>query len=143
MSLQSELKALLVDFNGTESVVQIVGMAEVDGKMPTEYNNTPCSATIFYRRNELSTGNCFIEQITPIFHHLSDLTKDEWIDRLNTFACELLDAAHVYDEKNIIGLNWMTQPFEIVMWLVKNHFNLMDESEPFIDVNTLEINPYK
>lgn len=80
---------------------------------------------------------------TPICRPLSDLTKDEWIDKLNTFACELFDAAHVYDEKNIIGLNWMTQPFEIVMWLVKNHFNIMDESEPFIDVNTLPENPYK
>lgn len=79
----------------------------------------------------------------PILHHLSYLTKDEWIDKLNTFACELLDAAHVYDEKNIVGINWMLQPFEIVMWLIKNHFNLMDESESFIDVNTLEINPYK
>jgi hypothetical protein len=84
-----------------------------------------------------------IFDLTPICHHLSDLTKDEWIERLNTFACKLLDAAHVYDEKNIIGLNWMTQPFEIVMWLVKNRFNLMDESEPFIDVNTLPENPYK
>lgn len=80
-----------------------------------------------------------------ILHHLSDLTKDEWIEKLNTFACELLDAAHVYDEKNVIGLNWMTHPFEIVMWLIEHHFDiagLIDKGEA-IDVNTLEINPYK
>lgn len=81
----------------------------------------------------------------PILHPLSNLTKDEWIEKLNTFACELLDAAHVYDEKNVIGLNWMTHPFEIVMWLIENHFDIagLIEKGEAIDVNTLPENPYK
>ena len=79
----------------------------------------------------------------PILHPLSDLQKDEWITKIDTFACEVLDAAHVYDEDNVIGINWSLQPFAIVQKLIEWHFNLMDESEPFIDVNTLDINPYK
>lgn len=81
----------------------------------------------------------------PILHPLYELTKDEWIEKLNTFACELLDAAHVYDEKNVIGLNWMTQPFEIVMWLIEHHFDVagLIEKGEAIDVNTLPENPYK
>lgn len=76
---------------------------------------------------------------------LSDITKGEWIEKLNTFACNLLDAAHVYDEKNVIGLNWITHPFEIVMWLIENHFDvagLIEKCEA-IDINTLPENPYK
>ena len=80
-----------------------------------------------------------------ILHPLTDLKKDEWIEKLNTFACELLDAAHVYDEKNVIGLNWMTQPFEVVMWLIEHHFDIagLIEKGEAIDVNILPDNPYK
>jgi hypothetical protein len=85
------------------------------------------------------------ENFTPILHPLSDLTKNVWIEKLNTFACELLDATHVYDEKNIVGLNWMTHPFAIVMWLIENHFDVagLIEKGEAIDVNTLPENPYK
>ena len=33
--------------------------------------------------------------------------------------------------------------FQLFQKLIEWHFNLMDEDEEFIDVNTLEINPYK
>ena len=87
----------------------------------------------------VSVNNC-----KPILHPLSDLTKDEWIEKLNTFACNLLDAAHVYDEKNVIGLNLMTHPFEVVMWLIEHHFDIagLIEKGEAIDVNTLPENPY-
>jgi hypothetical protein len=128
------------------------GVFNLDEEYPQSHNEV-CDITDILRSGDsfeyeisdsnISYGFIEINKFDLICRPLSDLTKDEWIDKLNTFACELLDAAHVYDEKNIVGINWMLQPFEIVMWLIKNHFNLMDESEPFIDVNTLEINPYK
>ena len=33
--------------------------------------------------------------------------------------------------------------FWIIQKLIEWHFNLMDEGEEFVDVNTLEENPYK
>ena len=93
---------------------------------------------------EVHKDNPARECCLPVCRPLSDLTKDEWIEKLNTFACELLDAAHVYDEKNVIGLNWVTHPFEIVMWLIEHHFDVagLIEKGEAIDVNTLPENPY-
>lgn len=44
-----------------------------------------------------------------------------------------------------IGNKSQIAPYQLNLFqkLIEWHFNLMDESESFIDVNTLEINPYK
>ena len=44
----------------------------------------------------------------------------------------------------ILSLNEIERAkYYIVSQLIKWHFNLMDEGEEFIDVNSLDINPYK
>lgn len=46
-------------------------------------------------------------------------------------------------EFRIDGREYYIKQFDLFLKLIEWHFNLMDESEPFIDVNTLPENPYK
>lgn len=79
---------------------------------------------------------------SPVLHPLSDLTKEIThngetfvpIDRLPIIGSEVTDFES--DIKN--GWIRAKELYKLIEW----HFNLMDESEPFIDVNSLEINPY-
>lgn len=111
-----------------------------------------------------------IETVIPILHPLSDLTKPiehngekfvpivelakmmypnhEWrlssggnyaivgngyctFEYDNGYDCFLMN--------NSAQMPQLECLFKLLFW----HFNLMDELEPFIDVNTLETNPYK
>lgn len=90
------------------------------------------------------------QYITPILRPLSDLTKPITHNG-ETFVpiveLEKIDKGiwvnggklmfRLTPIKNILEL-----PFLIIEWLIKHHFNIMDESEPFIPV-TEEFNPYK
>lgn len=89
------------------------------------------------------------KQIKPILHPLSDLTKDQdkedslfW--RLEEFACNTRDAASMYDHSGLNDINWLQEPFEIVMWLIKEHVDILGliKNKEAIDVNTLDHNPY-
>ena len=94
----------------------------------------------------------------PILYPLSDLTKEidhngekfvpierlkdvfmlEWCDLFDDSIDAILEFAKYKNFKKIEYL-----PFCIVQKLVEWKFNLMDESEEFINVNDLDMNPYK
>lgn len=68
------------------------------------------------------------------------------IDELNNICDDELDRYNDYfDSDNIIEIDWFQEPFIIFKKLIEWHFditNLIFKGEA-IDVNTLEINPYK
>ena len=102
------------------------------------------------------------EDIAPLFiseyglclRPLSDLTKEIEhnrekfvpIDELNNIGDAECDRYNDYfNEENISDVNWLLEPFIIFQKLIEWHFditNLISKGEA-IDVNTLEINPYK
>lgn len=137
MSWKTDL-ALLVDTNGLFEKREPF-IATLLGLFDFEY------LIVKYIDNSGATYTSRKEEFKPILRPLSDLTKNKWINKLNTFSCNMLDAAHVYDDKNVIDLNWMTQPFGVVMFLIKHHFDIagLIEKCQAIDVNTLPKNPYK
>lgn len=78
-------------------------------------------------------------KITPILRPLSDLTKPI-THKGETFIPSV--TLRLSYPTEMIGLNPATWSFRVVLKLIEWHFNLMDESEEYIDVNTLETNPY-
>jgi hypothetical protein len=99
----------------------------------------------FFQRNGITVDGCISLNGKPICIPLSDLTKRKWFTKLENKACRTLVAASVYNEKTILKVNWNKEPFEIVMWLIKNHFDIagLIEKGEAIDVNTLDKNPYE
>ena len=94
-----------------------------------------------------------IDDVKPILRPLSDLTKpikhkgEEFVpivellknncfDTAKMSKEEIISYADVFSNVDLITLN------DLSLYL-KWHFNLMDEGEEFIDVNTLEFNPYE
>ena len=94
-----------------------------------------------------------IDKVKPILHPLSDLTK-EIVHKGERFVPlrKLLEASgfdlsvmgqvlineyeRIFSDIQLLGIS-------DVILLGEWHFNLMGEGEVFIDVNTLDINPYK
>ena len=94
-----------------------------------------------------------IDKFKPILHPLSDLTK-EIVHKGERFVPlrKLLEASgfdlsvmgqvlineyeRIFSDIQLLGIS-------DVILLGEWHFNLMGEGEEFIDVNTLDINPYK
>ena len=85
---------------------------------------------------------------------LSDLTKEIEhngekfvpIDELNNIGDAECDRYNDYfNEENISDVNWLLEPFIIFQKLIEWKFDLADliSKGEAIDVNTLEINPYK
>ena len=90
----------------------------------------------------------------PILRPLSDLTKEIEhkgekfvpIDELNNICDDELDRHNDYfNEENISDVNWLLEPFIIFQKLIEWKFDLADliSKGEAIDVNTLDINPYK
>ena len=94
----------------------------------------------------------------PILYPLSDLTKEIEhkgekfvpIDELNNIIDDVgigfNDHYIDYENPDNTGqIDWLNEPFIVVMWLIEHHFDiygLIDKGEA-IDVNSLDINPYK
>lgn len=89
------------------------------------------------------------EKRIAIVHTISDLTKPithngetfvpiNILAKIGNFAvCEKHTLSTIKDIES--GFS----PFCFIQKLIEWHFNLMDENEPFIDVNALSENPYK
>lgn len=111
-------------------------------------------------KNESKCVNVFQaaydKKLKPICHPLSDLTKPIThkgetfvpIEKLYTAwdfePCKLVNEA--IDDLKMLPREWSIlkhMPYMLILKLVEWHFNLMNESEPFIDVNTLDKNPYE
>ena len=85
---------------------------------------------------------------------LSDLTKEIEhkgekfvpIDELNNIGDAECDRYNDYfNEENISDVNWLLEPFIIFQKLIEWHFDItgLIEKGEAIDVNILDINPYK
>lgn len=102
------------------------------------------------------------EDIAPLFiseyglclRPLSDLTKEIEhngekfvpIDELNNIGDDECDRYNDYfNEENISDVNWLLEPFIIFQKLIEWHFDIADliSKGEAIDVNTLDVNPYK
>lgn len=102
----------------------------------------------FYHKGDFC--NCDIDEVKPICHPLPDLTKpiehkgEKFIPSIKLSAMEGVLDAQAFEESLMLMIKDIDHlPFCIVQKLIKWHFNLMDENEPFVDVNTLPENPYK
>ena len=58
----------------------------------------------------------------------------------NSFSTQTIRGEDIISER---ALEMTLNQLQLFQKLTEWHFNIMDESEPFIDVNTLETNPYK
>lgn len=87
---------------------------------------------------------------TPILHPLSDLTKEIEHKGEKFVPIEKIQEIRGIVTVNQYFINDFKQSirdksisFDLVLILCKWHFNLMDDGEEFVDVNTLPENPYK
>ena len=119
-------------------------MYEMDGLFTP--NAVHCKET-----NRVDYFHC---EIMPILRPLSDLIKEIEhngdmffpIDELNNICDDELDRYNDYfDEENTIELDWFQEPFIIFKKLIEWHFDIADliSKGEAIDVNTLNVNPYK
>lgn len=76
------------------------------------------------------------ETFVPIYRLLEEATKKWCINGLNCPS----NSADLHSE---IIANIDSCEFWVIKKLIEWHFNLMDEGEEFVDVNTLPENPYK
>lgn len=138
-----------------DRVVLFTGLSEIDNKMPEQYQNIPCEPTVFYRVNENTTGTDSVSKFKPICRPLSDLTKpiehkgekfipivellkNSSFDTSKMSEGEIMSFVKVYSNTDLIALN------DLPLYL-QWHFDLFGgiDSGEAIDVNTLDINPYK
>ena len=86
------------------------------------------------------------EQIKPIYRPLSDLTDKLidvlWFDVISTDS-DSYDKDDFYEMCELGSINHL--PYKVVQWLLEHHFDINGwiDKELAIDVNTLEVNPYK
>ena len=117
---------------------------EMDGFFPPN--------AIHYK--ETNRSDYFYFETKPILRPLSDLTKEIEhngekfvpIDELNNIGDAECDRYNDYfNEENISDVNWLLEPFIIFQKLIEWKFDLADliSKGEAIDVNTLDINPYK
>lgn len=90
-----------------------------------------------YHGTYLSFHNDFIGK--PILRPLSDLKDDYWFDKIESFACDLLDAASVYNQNTIDKIDFYKTEFAIIIKLVEWHFDIcgLIEIGEAIDYHTL------
>lgn len=138
-------------------VVTLDGIADICGLLPSDiYNNEIINYyTVFYRVDESTSGSDSDTQFIPIVRPLSDLTKEiehrgekfvpivellknSSFDTSKMSEEEIMSFVEVYSSIDLIALN------DLPLYL-KWHFDLFGgiESGEAIDVNTLDINPYK
>lgn len=88
------------------------------------------------------------DRVLPVLHPLDELYKEIEhkgekfvpINKLKTY----FGWSYLWDcYKKGETINVYAIPYACLSKLIEWHFNLMDEGEEFIDVNTLEVNPYK
>lgn len=91
-----------------------------------------------------------IDEVFPILHPLSDLTKEIEhkgekfvpIEKIQEIRGIVTVTQYFIDDfKQAIRDKSIS--FDLALILCKWHFNLMDDGEEFVDVNTLPENPYK
>jgi len=132
MSLPYGLKVLRKD---NKTVLRIVGIDPVN---------------IFFYENMRYTYGSLIE-CNIILRPLSDLTKEKINNGVSYYdyiwheiVCSDSDSYDYYELlESIMCIE--SAPFAIIQYLVKNHFDIANliESGEAIDVNQLQINPYK
>ena len=127
-------------------VVLLTGIADVDGKAPMQYGNEPTETTIFYRLNKDITGTDYVLRFKPILRPLPDLTKP--IEHKGEKFVPM-DRIAIYNPNNLCYfieciLTGMVE-WIVVTKLIEWHFDIADliSKGEAIDVNTLEVNPYK
>lgn len=86
-------------------------------------------------------GEVLIDDVKPNCRPLSDLIKPIEHKGDRFVPSDKLSMTD-YDIESLL-IHKENLHFDIVLKLISWHFNLMDEGEPFIDVNTLQTNPYK
>jgi hypothetical protein len=98
--------------------------------------------------NEIGTEER--DEVFPILHPLSDLTKEIEHKGEKFVPIEKIQEIRGIVTVNQYFINDFKQSirdksisFDLVLILCKWHFNLMDDGEGFVDVNTLPENPYK
>ena len=99
--------------------------------------------------NEYHFGNNLTiedaENVEPVLHPLSDLTKEieyggeKFVPTVNLGWNTVNLSFSASNIKMAVDTLTLHEAQKLIEW----KFNLMDENEPFIDVNTLEVNPYK
>lgn len=140
-----------------DRVVTLDGIADICGLLPSViYNNEAINFyTVFYRVDESTSGSDSDIQFIPILRPLSDLTKkiehkgekfvpivellkNSSFDTSKMSEEEIMSFVKVYSNTDLIALN------DLPLYL-QWHFDLFGgiESGEAIDVNTLNINPYK
>lgn len=97
-------------------------------------------------------GECDYEVI-PILRPLSELDQillSEFEKYHKNIDCdneiiELFCEEHIKTNDLILEINIESLPFDTVIWMIKNHFDIagLIEKGEAIDVNTLQENPYK
>lgn len=126
-----------------DRIVLLTGISDIDGKSPSHKNNKIVKPTIFYRKDEITTGSDYISFFKPICRPLSDLTKP--IEHKGEKFVPM-DRIAIYNPNNLYYciltgiVEWI-----VVTKLIEWHFDIADliSKGEAIDVNTLEINPYK
>lgn len=137
-----------------------------DGKTILEISGVHGNSIIFTEGHTSTYGNLLKSNI--ICRPLSDLTKPiehngetfvpivelwrigygngnsvfnkfEYVESPTSITCHTFSTGYLFHFMKPL----MENKFWIIQKLIEWHFNLMDESQPLIDVNTLETNPYK
>ena len=97
-------------------------------------------------------GECEYE-IIPILRPLSELEQillfefEKYHQNIdcNNEIIELFCEEHIKTSDLVSEINIESLPFDTVIWMIKNHFDIagLIEKGEAIDVNTLQENPYK
>lgn len=144
-----------------DRVVTLDGIADICGLLPSViYNNEAINFyTVFYRVDESTSGSDSDIQFIPIVRSLNtlvkecvqkdynngkpfvpivELLKNSSFDTSKMSEEEIMSFVKVYSNTDLIALN------DLPLYL-QWHFDLFGgiESGEAIDVNTLDINPYK
>lgn len=125
----------------------VKGKSNISGEFIYTLHNVPnkCATVEVVGESNFYTD---IDKFRPILHPLSNLTKE-----IEHNGEKFVPIARIYNMSGHyeIGRNWFKQnnieclPFFIMQFLVKNHFDIADliSKGEAIDVNILDINPYK
>lgn len=134
-----------------DRIVTLVGLSEYDGLMPEQYDNIPTHINVFYRVDANCTGNGEMDDFKPVCHTTADLVREiehkgEKFVPYKKLGWSTYDGSigRLYDfgdcHKDIIDFNnGLSDALKLIEW----HFAIGLDETDYVDVNTLEINPYK